>query len=337
MEPMGRPPVAEPAAVATSQPSRTISLDVEVADKNGASVADLHTDDFTVLDNRQQQSIASVQAVGITSAQREAPAEVILAIDAINVGKEMLIQEFDWLHKYLDGKGPQLDLPTSFAFLEDQAFTMQNHPTRDAAALARFLESNRPGLRALRTSSGRWGAVERERISLHALEHLAAQAEKRPGRKLLLWIGPGWGSGGDAGGRMIGKGQQNLFTVIVSVWNELRDARITLDMVDPTVSGGRIFDFNYKVFLKGASEPRNAVYGDLLLPALAAQSGGQVLYGSTDLPGLIDRCVADAHSYYVVTYVMPPAARANEYHAVDIKIGQPGASARTRAGYYAQP
>jgi len=53
-----------------------------------------------------------------------------------------------------------------------------------------------------------------------------------------------------------------------------------------------------------------------MLPALAAQSGGQVLYGSTDLPGLIDRCVADANSYYVVTYDMPAARHEDEYHAI---------------------
>jgi VWFA-related protein len=112
---------------------------------------------------------------------------------------------------------------------------------------------------------------------------------------------------------------------------------MTLDMIDPTISGGRIFDFNFEPFLKAASEARKAEYGHLMLPALAAQSGGQVLYGSNDLPALIDRCVADANSYYIVTYNPPQASHPSEYHAVEIKIDRPGVAARTRAGYYAQP
>lgn len=334
-EPTGGQPVAEFAAPTTG---KTISLDVEAVDKTGAPISGLHAGDFTILDNGQPQNITSIRAITLKGAQNPAPVEIILAIDAINIGKEALTEEFDWLHKYLGGKGGQLDLPTSFAFFEDRTIKMQNHPSRDAAAMARYLDSNRPGFRALRTWSNGWGDVEREEICLKALEYLATQGEKRPGRKLLLWIGPGWGSGNDPNAHGIGaKEQQGLFAGIVTAWDELRKAQMTLDMIDPTISSGRIFDFNYKSFLKGVPEARHAEYGYLLLPALATQSGGQVLYGSSDLPALIDRCVADASSYYVVTYDLPLASHANEYHAIEIKIDQPGVTTRTRVGYYAQP
>jgi VWFA-related protein len=337
VEPTGGHQVAESAATTTGNQSKAISLDVEAADKTGAPISDLHAEDFKVLDNGHPQNITSVQAVGFRGPQNGAPVEVILAIDAINMGKEALTEEFDWLHRYLDGKGGQLDLPTSFVFLEDQTIKTQNHPTRDGAALARYLDSNRPGFRALRTSTNGWGEVQREEISLKALDYLAAEAGKRPGRKLLIWISPGWRTGNDPNTRAIGKSEQSLFARIITVWDELRKAQMTLDMIDPTISGGRVFDFNYQPFLKGVSEARNAEYGHLLLPALAAQSGGQVLYGYSDLPSLIDRCVADGSSYYVVTYDIPQASHADEFHAIEIKINRPGVAARTRAGYYAQP
>ena len=89
------------------------------------------------------------------------------------------------------GKAANFDLPTSFVFLEDQTIKTQSHPTRDAAALARYLDSNRPGFRALRTSTNGWGEVRREEISLKALDYLAFEAAKRPGRKILIWISPG--------------------------------------------------------------------------------------------------------------------------------------------------
>jgi len=325
------------AAVANGDRSKTISLDVEAADKAGAPVSDLRPEDFKVLDNGGSQNITSVQTLSPKGEPNGAPVEIILAIDAINMGKVALTEEFDWLRKYLDGKGGQLDLPTSFVFLEDQTIKTQSHPTRDAAALARYLDSNRPGFRALRTSTNGWGEVQREEISLKALDYLAVEAAKRPGRKILIWISPGWDTGNDPNTRGIGKSEKSLFARIVTVWDELRKAQMTLDMIDPTISGGRVFDFNYQAFLKGASEVRDAEYGHLLLAALAAQSGGQVLYGYSDLPALIDRCAADGSSYYVVTYDLPPASRSDEYHAVEVKIDRPGVAARTRGGYYAQP
>jgi VWFA-related protein len=204
--------------------------------------------------------------------------------------------------------------------------------------LARFLDSNRPGFRALRSSSSGWGALEREEVSLRELDDLAAQAKPRPGRKILIWIGPGWGKGGaDPNARPIGKGEQSLFARIVTLWDELRNAQITLDMINPTISGGRIFDFNYESFLKGASQAHDAEYGHLMLPALAAQSGGLVLYGSSDLPSLIDRCVADAASYYVLTFDPPPSTPRGVFHAIEIKVDRPDIIARTRTGYYSQP
>jgi hypothetical protein len=59
--------------------------------------------------------------------------------------------------------------------------------------------------------------------------------------------------------------------------------------------------------------------------------------GIRDLSSLIDRCVTDAKTYYVLTYNPPPAAHPNEYHDIVIKVDRPGLTARTRIGYYSQP
>jgi VWFA-related protein len=337
MLPAEKQPVADLTSISAADRPRTICLYVQADDKSGAPVANLQPGDFTVLDNKQPQRIASVQTLGLSSVQGEAPAEVILAIDAINVNKETVIQEFDWLHQYLDKSGKQLALPTSLAFLQDVNVALQSQPTRDTAALAHYLEKNQPGFRALNRRSGGWGEIEREETSLNELNSIAAQVEKRPGRKLLIWIGRGWGEGPDPNERSVGKGQLGLFAGIVGESDKLRKARITLDMIDPTISGGRVFNFNYERFVKGVSEAKNAVFGNLMLPTLAAQSGGQVLYGSTNLPELIDRCVADAASYYVVTYDLPQASGMNDYHTVEVKVDRSDVVARTRTGYYSQP
>jgi len=90
-------------------------------------------------------------------------------------------------------------------------------------------------------------------------------------------------------------------------------------------------------YVKGVSDPNHVDLGDLSLPVLATQTGGQVLMGSSDLTSLIDRCIADAKTYYVLTYNPPPAAHPDEYHGIEVKVDRPGLTARTRTGYYSQP
>jgi VWFA-related protein len=331
--PAGAP---DPQAVASAGDVHAITLDVEVTDKKGAPIAGLKAGDFTLLDNRQPQTITSIDSV-TPATPSDPPVEIILAIDGINTSQDSITDEFDWLHRFLAAKGAQLDKPVAFAILQDRTVKMQTEPTRDVAALEHFLAVNRPGFRPLESWSNGWGPIERETISIRAINTIISKIRDRPGRKLLIWIGPGWIGGSDISARPIGGAQRTLFAGVVNLWDGMRRANMTLDMIDPTISGGRIFDFNYEPFVKGISDVRNAQYGHLLLPALVTQSGGQILYGSSDLPSLIDRALADASSYYVVTYNPPAASHPDEYHAIEIKLSRKGASVRTRIGYYAHP
>jgi hypothetical protein len=51
----------------------------------------------------------------------------------------------------------------------------------------------------------------------------------------------------------------------------------------------------------------------------------------------IEMCAAEANAFYVLTFDGLAGDGPNEYHALEIKIDQPGLTARTRSGYYAQP
>jgi VWFA-related protein len=315
--------------------SRALTLDVVVTDKAGQPVSGLEAKDFTLLDNKRPQAIFSVQQASGIVARPDPPVELILLIDAVNTGTLVIKDEMEWLHKYLQSKsGGQLPLPTSFAILTDTGIVAQDNPSRDAKALENYLDNNRVGFRALRNSSGLYGGEEREMTSLKALQYLCEKASGRPGRKLLIWISPGWRGISDPVWLGSQKEQQKTFDGIVIHSNSLREARLTLDTIDPTTN---ITDSFYKTFLKGATEPKKADYGYLLLQVLATQSGGQVLAGNIELPALIDRCVADAGAYYVVTYNRPPADHDDEFHEIDVQVDKPGLKARTRMGYYAQP
>jgi VWFA-related protein len=315
--------------------SRALTLDVVVTDKSGRPVSGLEAKDFTLLDNKQPQTIFSIQPASGIVARPDPPVELILLIDAVNTDALVIHDELEWLHKYLQGKsGAPLALPTSFAILTDTGIVGQDTPSRDPKALEGYLDRNRIGLRALKNSTGLDGGEEREMTSLKALQYLCEKSSGRPGRKLLIWISPGWSGISDPVWLGSQKEQQKTFDGIVLHTNSLREARLTLDSIDPTTN---IPDSYYKRFLKGAIEPKKADYGHLLLQVLATQSGGQVLAGNVELPALIDRCVADASAYYIVTYNRPPAARDDEYHEIEVQVQKPGLKSRTRTGYYAQP
>ena len=70
---------------------------------------------------------------------------------------------------------------------------------------------------------------------------------------------------------------------------------------------------------------------------IAVQSGGLALEGNSDVAGMIQRCLADANSWYEIGFTPLPADKPNEYHHIEIKLNQRDVNARTRDGYYANP
>jgi VWFA-related protein len=314
-----------------------LTLDVVVTDKSGHSVSGLQPEDFKLFDNKQPQSLVSFQAASGASPQADPPVEVILLVDAINSPLLVLDEAREKLASSFQANGGKVALPTSFVFLTDSGTLLQKEPTRDGETLLKILKDHPTGIRVDGKSQGFWGAVERKQRSMFALDQLTSLESKRPGRKLLLWIGEGWPSFTWSDWIRSKKQDRELFSRIVSLSAKLREARITLYSIDPRGVGIYGNDFMYQQFLKGVSAPERVDYGDLDLQVLAVQSGGQVLFGSNDLATLIDQCVADASAYYVLSFKPPVAAHPNEYHDLTIQIDKPGLKARTRTGYYAQP
>ena len=78
-------------------------------------------------------------------------------------------------------------------------------------------------------------------------------------------------------------------------------------------------------------------YGLKAMQVLAVQTGGRALNSSNDVAGEIARCATDADAFYVLTFDGLAGDGPNEYHALEVKIGKPGLTVRTRSGYYAQP
>ena len=75
--------------------------------------------------------------------------------------------------------------------------------------------------------------MERFQLSTQTLTKLATYEATKPGRKLLVWLGPGWPLLSGLSFRTNTKNQRRFFASFVEMSTELQEARITLYSVAP--------------------------------------------------------------------------------------------------------
>jgi VWFA-related protein len=320
---------------APSQPANSkITLDVVVSPKSGPSVADLQQQDFTVLDNNSAQAITSFKAV----TGREAPVQVVVVIDAVNASYQTVSVARPEIDKFLRAEGGRLAYPVALVVFTDKGTQELGSFSTDGNALSTALDQADVSLRSVGRSAGFYGATERFQLSIQTLAQLVAKMAPRQGRKIMLWISPGWPLLSGPRVDLDSKQQQQIFSSIVTLSTQLLQARVTLYCVDPQGTSEPFSSVSYyKDFLKGISKPNQAQIGNLGLPVLAVQSGGLVLNFNNDVAGLLRECLSDSAPYYEISFDAPPADHRDEYHRLEVKLANSGLTARTRQGYYAQP
>jgi len=322
-----------------SNQAGAITLDVQVTDKSGAPVTGLQAADFKLLDRKQPQNIVSVRAAASAGTPDDPPAVAILVVDAVNASILTVNSERSMIDKYFEENNGQLPIPIYLAIFTDNGMKVQTPATQDGKALEEFLNTNTTNLPTVKRPDGWWGDMERSQLSWKTLDYLTSQVTSMPGRKLFIWLSPGWRL--QTNGQWNGASksdQQGLYDKAASVSSALRAARVTIYSIDPWGSDSAMtFQQIYDEFIKGLDVPKHADYGYLLLQVLATQTGGEALYASNNLADLIGRCMEDVKAYYVLTFDPPPDAHPNEYHPIEVKVDKPGVKARTRTIYYSSP
>lgn len=338
--PAAAQPAANPSQSAPdSNQAGAISLDVLVTDKSGAPVTGLQAGDFKLLlGKKQQQNIVSVREAGSTIAQSDQPAVAILVVDAVNAWILTVSAERQLLAKYFE-ENSQLPIPVYLVIFTDQGMKIHTPATQDGKALEDFLNANTTDLHNVKRPDGWFGDMEREQLSLKTLNYLTSQVTSMPGRKLFIWLSPGWNL--QTNGQWDGASksdQQVLYDNTASTLTALRAARVTVYSIDPSgPSREMTFGPTYEAFLKGLDVPKHADYGYLLLQVLAIQTGGQALYSSNNLSSLISKSIGETKAYYVLTFNPPPATHPSELSDIEVQVDKPGVKARTRTVYYSSP
>jgi len=346
-----------------------IRLDLVVTDRSGKPVTGLEASDFTLLDNGQSSKILSFQAFNGDSANPDPPVELILIIDTIDLPDRLASYEKQEVERFLRQNGGRLPHPVSIFWLSDFGLGTLAQTSADGNVLAEEIVHNKQLALTRRTAPTQRGVSLNSLTfedppaltALKALGEIATLERKKPGRKLLLWVGPGWGMGsGKHFFSMLDREQ--LFDTIGWFSTLMREARLVLY----SFSVGEVDSFSlamsnappaalYQEFLKGVKSDREASIDNLDRKVLAVQSGGRVMEPADDLrsdimhTGLTDRkpdfdlvnqiksCVAEANDFYALSFNPADTENADEYHELKVEVSAPGLSVLTNTGYYDQP
>lgn len=256
-------------------------------------------------------------------------------IDTVNISFDEVSYSRFGIDEFLRSNGGKLPNPVSITWYTDTGLVAGGQPSTDGNKLATELDATEGRLRTINRAAGVWGAIERYQMSVRTISAIARGVARVPGRKLLIWIGPGWPILDDPNLQLSWKEQQGLFRNVVDLSTLIRQGQMQLYSVTPGMPS--VYTFLYQGYVKGVKKPQQTYLPDLSFKVLAVQSGGLVLPPSNDLASQIARCAQDANAYYTVRFTPPPADAPDEYHSLKLVVDRPGLIARTGTGYYDQP
>ena len=309
-----------------------------VSDPAGKPVPGLGPQDFKLLDNSQPAKILSFRSFDGVNVKPNPPVEVILLFDTVNLPPQQVAFTRQEIAKFLRQNSGHLAQPVSIMLLTEAGLRIQPRPSVDGNALVSVLDQIKGGVHTINSAMGASGDLQRFQLSLKQMATIAENEATRPGRKLLIWVGPGWPMLNSNSFSFSDKDQLHYFDAIVELSTKLREARMAVYSVSPqNVESDGQRRFMYQDFLKGVPSPRKADTGNLALKVLSLNSGGRILGPDNNLAEQINTCITDANAFYAISFNPPHAGHADEYHDLKVQVAQPGVTARTTSGYYNQP
>jgi VWFA-related protein len=316
-------------------PEGKIKLDVMVDDGAGKPVTGLQPWDFKILDNNQPRKVLSFRAFNDAGIKPDPPVEVVLVIDLVNLPFPQVAITRQEIERFLKANDGQLKQPVTLLLLSDAGVRVQPRPSVDGNALVSVVSQIKGNVRTVDSAMGGEGLLERFQLCARQMAAIAENEARKPGRKLLIWVGPGWPmlNRGELG-YYSEKDQRRYFDGIVELSTRLREARMVVYSVAPSTGGDT--SIRYQDYLKGVKSPRDSDPGDLALKVLATQTGGRIFGPNNDLASQIERCIADANNFYRISFDPPAADQADEYHDLKVTVSST-VTVRTNSGYYSEP
>ena len=308
-----------------------IKLDLAITDKGGQPVAGLDKAEITLLDEGQPAKLVTFQAFDPVRAFPASATQIVFIVDALNMDGTQVVAAKRALRDLLLENSGFLAHSISIYQLDAAGIKLLAHASMIGPDAVKAMEIERP-IKSL-NEGGCSADPKRNEISLNSLGSFVLNQRREEGRKVVIWIGPGWpvttACGSSEGGF------ENSFGWVTEFSTRMREARIELSSV--SVWAATPWSPDPGDAPTGWQSGGGAEPDDLSLSRLVHESGGRVLQSGHDLQGMMRRCTKDAEVLYTLTFDPPPALKADEYHKLLVKVARPGIAARTYAGYFNEP
>jgi VWFA-related protein len=355
---LAQAPSGNPAAPALKVTTHLVVLNVVVTDKKGHPMGNLSKDDFTVLENEQQQTIDTFEAPAIVPSGNETAAEGPIATDAkpamVRAGQARTIIVLDELNtisedlmfatvkvkKYLEAQPAILKQPTSIYLLTKRKLELFAAPTQDRNALLAMLKKNFIELPPhYLESGGVQGGADRLLASLIALDEIALANAVQKTRKNVIWIGNGVPILSNT--YVSGRDSEKFRNWVHYTANWLEETQTTVYTLDPrgvevaqeaVTTGGLLVAGGLPA--AGIVGP-NLTSSELVFEAIAPESGGAILRRRNDLEIAIANAVDDGSSYYTLSYYPSDRNWDGKFRKIRVAVAGSDLQARTQHGYYA--
>lgn len=343
------------------QTVQAVVLDIVVTDRDNHTVPGLSAKDFSVTEDKVPQKINLFQAPSehamppavatsgktgdaLVRASGSAPLTLLL-LDEISTSPEDLYYARHQTADFLSKQPATLQTPTTLLALTGKRLrVLADYTTsRDQLLAAVKADKEPPAWYVLRDRQVRYettGLVtsfNRLRTYLSTLTELAHATEAHPGRKNVIWIGPGLPALNSlqANDRTA---RDTIREAILRCSTSLLHARLTVSTVDPK---GLVVGTTELIVPSAAgtiiTNGGDAALDELSFEQLALQTGGQVRRMRNDVDAEIRDTAASGAEYYTLSYYPTDKEYNGKYRQIRVTLADGNLRAHTRAGYDALP
>jgi VWFA-related protein len=340
-----------------------VEVDVTVLDKNRQPIRGLTPADFTVFEDRQPQAIVNFSEVDVpqpvqppalwmrevspdvkTNSANDRRLFVIVMDDAMTRPDPRMVSNIKQAgHSIVDRFGPS-DLAAVIFTLDDrksQDFT--NDRVKLSAAVDRF---------AAGFGGGPAGGGDLfDRYPLNTIDKVAEALTDMPlQRKALIYISPGVpiemtgpaqiqsspNSSSPAGGRpgAGGAGLPGSVGYVVSGDASGHASALSSQLQDIFRMAARANVSVYCIDPSGLTDAGVTDARKNMLLSLAANTGGFAVVNRNESLETVDQIFVETSSYYILGYRNANPAAAGNFRKLDVRVNRPGATVRSRSGYY---